>query len=342
MHDMPDIYGKGVKMTLAQWEAKSKAFKASRIMIYVFYEFDAVVKPDKIAVFRNPFTAQYTKRVHIETTMCMFSEELAELENWYDMDNYVKYVIVYPVRQTSGYHDFIDKFYKLKNDSKKAGEKAKTAFAKLLLNSSYGKLAERVKREKTFRELKAEDDAVRLVNTNEFDIDERGRLSVVQGAYITMKARVWILSHIREICPNVQQDFIYCDTDSIHTLTKYADADAYTLGGFKDEGTFNCVKYIAPKCYFDAVIDGKTVKDIEFHTKGLNVQVIRDEFTIIDENGRRWKDIDEIARRFSYGQQYQSLSGMNISGGKALIPLIKYIAVPIAGYNYADGLYCED
>lgn len=342
MSRMKDIYGKPERMTLSQWEHKSKRYKDGHVCIYVFSEFEATVKKDKISVFRNPFTAKYTDYIHIDEIFCMFDEEFEELKQWYDLDVFIRYVITFKTRDVDGYRAFVDKFFTLKNESKKSGDKAKTAFAKLLLNSAYGKLAERVKREKTYRAIKEADNAVRLIHTEEFEVDERGRLSVVQGAYITMRARVWILSHIREICPNVAEQFIYCDTDSVHTMTAYKNADAYMLGGFKDEGVFNCVKYIAPKCYFDAIIDGKVVKDIEFHTKGLNVQVIRDEFTIINDDRRRWKDIDEIARRFSYGEKYQSLSGMNIRGGKALIPLEKYIAQPIANFNYQDGIYIED
>ena len=161
------------------------------------------------------------------------------------------------------------------------------------------------------------------------EIEENSMLSVVQGALVTSLARVWILSHIREICrENVKERLLYCDTDSIHALAEYPNANAYDLGGFKNEGTFNYCKYIAPKCYFDGVIENGEIKEIEIHSKGLSTGLISEEF----KNGDKWKTPEEISKRFSYGEKFQPLSGMNIKGGKALIPIEKYLAKPVAGF----------
>ena len=51
-------------------------------------------------------------------------------------------------------------------------------------------------------------------------------------------------------------------------------------------------------------------------------------------------NIKDIDKRFSYGEKFQPLSGMNIRGGKALIPIEKYLAKPVAGFvDGAGGLY---
>ena len=219
------------------------------------------------------------------------------------------------------------------------------------MNSSYGKLAERVIRDITVREINPETGAIHLVGRGEQEIDESSMLSIVQGAYVTASARVWILSHIREICnEKVAERLVYCDTDSVHAFAVYDKANAYELGGFKDESPengFNAVKYIAPKCYFDAEIDSTTGKtlDIEIHSKGLNIKVIESEFTngVTEKDGVKtpsWKNIKDINKRFSYGEKFQPLSGMNIKGGKALIPIEKYLAKPVAGFvDGAGGLY---
>ena len=200
----------------------------------------------------------------------------------------------------------------------------------MLLNSSYGKLAERVARRITWREINAETGAVHLVSKNENEVDESSMLSVVQGAYVTALARVWILSHIREICgEDVLHKLIYCDTDSVHVLAEYDKADPYNLGGFKNEGTFNCCKYIAPKCYFDGKIDNDgRFSELEIHSKGLSIKLIEQEF----KTPTGWKTVEEVDKRFSYGEKFQPLSGMNIKGGKALIPIEKYLAKPVQGF----------
>lgn len=349
MSQMRDIYGKAQVLTRSKWEKSTEEYKRAHCAIYVFNGLYMTLKAGYIAAFRNGYTGEFESDVEIEEKYLLFEEEFKELQNWYDIDvKTCKRVIVYKAREIDGYKNFVSTFYELKKTSKKHGDKAKTAFAKLLLNSSYGKLAERVTRAITFREINPATGAVHLVNNGAVEVDESSMLSVVQGAYVTALARVWIMSHIREITnEKVAERLVYCDTDSVHAFAEYANADAYNLGGFKDEspdGGFNAVKYIAPKCYFDATIDtnGNTI-DIEFHSKGMNVKLIADEFTTgfddkgVDADGEkiiapRWQSIDKINIRFDYGQKFQPLSGMNVKGGKALIPIDKYLAKPVKGF----------
>lgn len=338
MSEMPDIYGEGFRLSPVEYNRKSKKWKDEHVTIIIFDSFETKLKRNMIPCYRNPFTCKYEKSSRIDERLLMFSEEYEELKQWYDIDAFIFGYICYKKRKNPRYNEFVQKFYKLKNDSKRAGDKAKTAFAKLILNSSYGKLSERISREITYREINPETGAVHMVHTYQAETDEDSRLSVVQGAYITMGGRVWILSHIRKICgkKDVKKKLLYVDTDSIHTFEKYENADAHALGGFKDESPsidgivapFNAVKYIAPKCYFDSVIneDGKPLF-IEFHSKGISTRVIEKEFKTTDG----YKHIDEIAARFDYGQKFQTLAGMNIRGGKALIPLAKYLAKPVDG-----------
>lgn len=328
MSQMADLQGDGVKMTAKEWEKLKN--KESYERIFVIEEMHGNLLKNKIPCFRNGYSGKFESVINVEQTYLIFEEEFNELLKWYDIEYELKYYIVYKKRNLKGYNDFVQTFYKLKNESKKRGDKAKTKFAKLLLNSSYGKLAERVARRITWREINAETGAVHLVSNNEQEIDEKSMLSVVQGAYVTALARVWILSHIREICnEDVLHKLIYCDTDSVHVLAEYDKADPFNLGGFKNEGTFTCCKYIAPKCYFDGKTDENgAFFDLEIHSKGLSIKLIEEEFKT--ENG--WKTVEEVNKRFSYGEKFQPLSGMNIKGGKALIPIEKYLAKPVQGF----------
>ena len=150
-------------------------------------------------------------------------------------------------------------------------------------------------------------------------------MSVALGALVTATARVWILSHIREICKEEQMSklFVYIDTDSIHAFASYDKADAYELGGFKLEAECEAVKYIAPKTYVDIerVRDGYVeLNDIEIHTKGVNVMSVRNDFQSVDLT------LDYIDKRFNYGEKFNVLCAMNVHGGKVLCPTAKYLA----------------
>ena len=193
-----------------------------------------------------------------------------------------------------------------------------TADSKLKLNSSYGKLSERIERNCGIYCENEETGCVHFVRTDT-EIDETAQMNVAVGALITSTARVWILSHIREICPNVKKDFIYIDTDSIHTFNNYENADAFKLGGFKLEATCVACKYLAPKTYIDIeeIKDDKAV-NFECHTKGVNINTI-----VKDLNN---KSIDYIDKRFNYGERFICLQAINVKGGKALIPVEKYLA----------------
>lgn len=333
MSTMPEIYGNSKTYTFNAW--KKLKNKENLINIFVIDEFFAELKKDKIAVFRHPYTGNIDDVVDVDKRFLIFSTEFDELQQWYDIDCQISHVITFNCRFNARFSEFVQTYYELKNTSKKAGKKAITAFSKLMLNSSYGKLAERVTRPITFREINAETGAVHLVNTGDEETDEKGILNVIQGSLVTSNARVWLLSHIREICrENVKENFVYCDTDSVHALVEYDKADAYSLGGFKCENEtdengniipFNFCKYIAPKTYFDGIIKNDAVQDVEFHSKGISLSVISETF----KNGDKWKSVKFISEKFAYGQKFQPLCGMNVKGGKALIPIEKYLCKPL-------------
>lgn len=334
MSVMPEIYGKSKTYRFTAWNRLKTDEKARVVNIFVIDEFFAKLRQNKVAVFRHPYSGEILDVVDVEKPFLMFADEFNELEKWYEIDAHITHVITYHGRKNEKFSDFVNFYYTLKNTSKKEGKKAITAFAKLMLNSSYGKLAERVSRPITFREINEETGAVHLVNTGEEETDEKGILNVIQGSLVTSNARVWLLSHIREICgENVKENFVYCDTDSVHALIEYKNADAVSLGGFKCENfvkdgktlPFNFCKYVAPKTYFDGLIENNEVKDIEFHSKGVSLSVISDAF----KDGDKWKTPRTISRRFSYGEKFQPLCGMNVKGGKALIPIEKYLCKPL-------------
>ena len=71
---------------------------------------------------------------------------------------------------------------------------------------------------------------------DEVQIDEKSMLSVVVGSRITSLSRVHLMQLIRETSNgNVEKNFIYCDTDSVHTLCEYNNCDDKELGKLKKQ-----------------------------------------------------------------------------------------------------------
>ena len=181
----------------------------------------------------------------------MFERELVEMSNWYDNFEYACEKVILWTKGKKAYAPFVNENYELKAQAKKDENKTLQATTKLKLNSSYGKLAERLERQKGHYELNEETGAIHFVR-EEVEVDLTSSMNVIIGALVTCVARCYILSKIREVCaPNIKRNFVYIDTDSIHAFASYDKADAFALGGLKLEVTCEAVKYIAPKTYID-------------------------------------------------------------------------------------------
>ena len=325
MASMKVLTGKPTIYTPKEFERIKTAFK-DKIIIYNLQSYSALLKKDMIAVMRDYSSNDFSDNIlfisqDMGFTKMFYKEELEELENWYDIQYVLKDVWVFNTIELKGYKEFVEKFYKLKNQSKKDGNKVLNMFSKLLLNSSYGKLAERCERVVCHREINVDTGAVHLVKDG-VETDESILLSVYQGALITSMARTQLLQLIRYSCKTPSKEFIYCDTDSIHITTIYDKADAYKLGELKLEAECKYGKWLAPKTYFEVGNDDV----VELHSKGIPTKVIMK--YCIDNNGvkdGKVIDINVLDNAYATNVKYQCLCGMNVVGGKALIPLDKYL-----------------
>ena len=70
-----------------------------------------------------------------------------------------------------------------------------------------------------------------------------------------------------------------------------------------------------------AIENGKVTK-FEPHTKGINISAVLKDFNKQDLT------IEYIDKRFNYGEQFDCLTALNVKGGKALVPIYKYLARP--------------
>ena len=266
------------------------------------------MKPDKIPIFQDFDTKEYDKTLWIEQPFLIWLEELQELEKWYDLTYEIIEVYEYDGLPCDGAKRFIDKFYKIKQNSTGNIKNG----AKLILNSSYGKLAQRLDRPKGQYEL-AEAGYVHYVKHG-IQVDKSGMLSVLVGSRVTALARVCLMQYIRKICnENVKDNFIYCDTDSVHALTEFTDTDDKALGKMKNEGVFKYAIYLAPKSYIMQDEKG----EFEVHCKGVNTKVVKEAV--------KGKTIIEASKIFTANKTFKSLSGINCKGGKALIYIDKMI-----------------
>lgn len=280
-----------------------------KLKILMIKNFIGEVKENKIPIFKNFDDTEYKdKTLFIEDEFFIWEEELEELENWYDMSYEICYILEYEASECLPMRKFIDKFYTVKCNSKGTVRNG----AKLILNSSYGKLAERLDRPYGSYEL-SENGYVHFVHKG-IKNDSKGMMSVILGSRITALSRVSLMKYIRFICKeNVKDNFIYCDTDSVHALTEYDNCDDTKLGEMKNEGKFKYGLYLAPKSYLMQDFDGSYL----VHCKGVNTNVVENELQGVD-----FKNACDI---FTANKNFKCLQGLNVKGGKALIYVDKMI-----------------
>ena len=265
------------------------------------------LKENKVPVWHNKVSGNMEFVIDEDDERYIWLEELQEYENWYDLEYDILDIIGYKAMRPLGMKKFIDTFYTMKCNNKGAIKNG----AKLFLNSSYGKLSQRLERAECHYELD-EDGVVHLVK-EEVKQDLNGMMSIIVGSRITSQARISLLRYIDEICKgNPKENLIYCDTDSVHALTPFADSDDKALGKMKCEGIFEKGLYLAPKTYI-MYNDG----EYEVHCKGVNTEVVKSELESLS--------FDKAVKRFNVGQVFKCLCGMNVKGGKALIYVDKTI-----------------
>lgn len=286
-------------------------------------ELYAVVRPDYCPCWRHPYAHDILPVIQWDRTapaVDMFDFELDELRLWYDIRHeLVRRVIAYRTEPCPALRERILKQYALKVAAKKAGDKAAEITAKLFSNGLGGKFSQNPTHYRIERELTPEG-YVHLAEGTLPETDEAGTMHIVQGAYITAQGRTRLRRKAREICAagglTVSEGLLYTDTDSIHTITDYTAADPYALGEFKRENSAPIVDalFLAPKTYYEQEDGGA----LELHAKGVNTEAIR---ALISAGEKPW-------HVYKPGRRIQSLSALNVPGGKALLPLPKYLCRP--------------
>ena len=242
----------------------------TKIYILKIKSINGILKENMIPVWYDTLTNDYVFQIHEDESQYFWLEEIKELENYYNLSYITEEIIEYDGYYMNGAKEYVDNYYNIKKNSKGAIRNG----AKLFLNSAYGKLAERIITVECAYKL-SEEGYVHLVKSEE-KIDEKKMMSVVVGSRITSLSRVLLMEYIRKICKgNPKKYFVYCDTDSVHSLCSFEDTDSYELGKMKSEGVYEYGKYLAPKTYLLYNNLEEEEKEFEVHTKGVNVSVVK-------------------------------------------------------------------
>lgn len=354
MAKINDLVGRPQRVKLTEYDAMKN--KEDYEAVFILTSVYGVVKQNYLGLWYDPFKKDFVDNIEEMGTHLIFERELNEMAQWYDDFTYTCDEVLLWKRGNKVYAPFVNDNYALKAKAKKDKNPTLQATTKLKLNSSYGKLAERVERVKGHYELNESTGAIHFVR-DEVESDTGASMNVVIGALVTCVARCYILSKIREVCgADIKHTFVYIDTDSIHAFADYEKADAYKLGGLKLEATCEAVKYIAPKTYIDIEHineDGTIEYDaFEVHSKGINLQAVITDLKK-KQNGKRHglPTLELINRKIDYGAKYLCLVAMNVRGGKVLLPTLKYLAreelrpkdedAKIVYTNYMGGMFSE-
>ena len=316
--------------------------------IYVFDLLRLRAREGFPAVFTCPFTGRNSRKLTIPFRFGIFGEELEMLKKFYHFGESILFCLLRVKKgENDGYKRYVDKWYNRKREAKEKHESALYMFSKIMNNAPWGKFSQR----KIFPECTHYTDANGLIRLEKHDPEEeadqndRGALSIVQGAYITMLGRCYIMQRILDICGCRPLDnFIATDTDSIHTFQKAPPAivDALELGKMKLEGHYIESKYLDKKCYYN--MESVSPLKVDLHCRGISASAIV--FAICDNY-----DINELSEAprealsaaFSDGMIYATPILCIVKGGRCVLYQDKQITTKarskssnganITGYN---------
>lgn len=328
MYDMRDLYGKLERCSYEYYQNHKK--EKTKCFIFRFSYLSWVTKKGKVPLFTNPFTGKnevsgvIQKGIKNKYGFCMFEEEFNALCEFYDFTYELENILVIKARSIKGYRAYVEHYYEIKNEAKKQANTALQANAKLMLNGAYGKLSERSDRSEIRHEINKETGCVHQVEEKpDKDSVVYSGLSIVQGAYVTALARIKIMRYIIEVCgENLVDEFIYVDTDSVHAFKEYSKADPYKLGALKLEAKCYCGKFLGKKLYAEFETVGKC--EGEVHSKGCNItkvcaSILKD-FNVDD---MKHLDFAKFCEKFAFGQRFTVNAGLNVRGGKCILPVDK-------------------
>ena len=191
------------------------------------------------SIFSSKGDTYYTETDSIEE-IYISNIDFDLLEKHYDI-NFLEFEEMYGFRTSKHlFRKWVDKYYKLKSTA----EGGLRLVYKLILNNLYGKFGSKCKGKTKIPQLSDE-------GSLSFSLSEEQDMALY---YLPVAIAITSVCH-KLIDDAIEmtgiKNFVYCDTDSVHTLGILPQAiiDDNEIGKFKFEATESTAKYIRQKCY---------------------------------------------------------------------------------------------
>lgn len=216
------------------------------------------LKPNRIPMIQLKNNSRFAPTEYVtdsggdDIVLTLTNIDLKLFFDQYNVYN-IEYISGWKFKATYGLFDeYIDKWYAVKEEAGRTGNKALRTLAKLMLNALYGKFG--TSPHKRSKYPKYVDGAITYVN---------GQPKDEKSVYIPMAA--FITSYAREECirsaQSVYERWVYSDTDSLHLLgwdmPDGLDIDDNRLGAWKIESVFTKAKFIRAKTYIEDIVSEK-------------------------------------------------------------------------------------
>lgn len=310
-------------------EVMRLAHSETTLCMCIIEDVTGTLKNDKLPIIpkhrnlKRCNLSNYLYELYHHTLICNY-EEFELYKEHYDILNYqITQCVVFKCVKGVIFEDYINTFYKMKEQATEDGDKARREIAKLFLNTLYGKFGMSPTRESYERFYDLLDEDWKIDKDREYYyIDDEGKqvfekfspdgnwIYPFLASCVTSYARIYLIKMIDKI---PFQCFLYCDSDSIH----FIDNDEYgfehmkqdglihdtDLGKFDNEDNTRSSIYLAPKKYGYI-----SMKDNEIIIKCAGLP---------DDAKKKITTID----KFYYG--YSTDSKLNINRCKGGIDLIQ-------------------
>ncbi len=220
----------------------------------------ATCKPNKMPLIKLKTGIEHANSSHYLPEVDIdFQFVLTNLEYQYLLENYdvedigePKFMIAQENKQLhEAFKAFCKHWYKEKKEARKRGDKTAEWFAKLMLNSLYGKFGQFESVYENF-EYGSHNDMLTKEDVSKYS-DSMWDADLAVACYITAYGRVKLANDINTVGLD---RFCYCDTDSLHVIGEANELDVgLELGQWKLEGISTKSKYIQPKTYGELIDD---------------------------------------------------------------------------------------
>lgn len=223
-----------------------------------------------VQIKNNPF---YKPEEYITTTEeepIILHVTHLDLERIKENYNYtIEYLDGYKFRaSTAIFKGYVEKWYKVKEEADKSGDGAMRQIAKLMENNLYGKFGVRLHAEEKipylqngkllhrwpYQEVEARSGAEAAEAFQETYDTSREPVYLPVALFVT----AWARYEISGLAQAHHDNFLYCDTDSLHMLgdkpVQGIRLHDSALGAWKKEGEFIRGKYLRAKAYIEELI----------------------------------------------------------------------------------------